>query len=141
MANFNFNKVMLGGRLVAEPELKQTPNGIPVCSFSLAVNRKANRQETDFISCVAWRQAAEFLNRYFHKGSSVFIVGAIQTRTWTDSNNQKRTTVEIVVEEINFVDGKGDSKPSASAEASAFTQSTDESNTMDELEVDDTLPF
>ena len=76
MANFNFNKVILGGRLTAEPELKQTSTGIPVVSFSVAINRRVAKnaeQKADFINCRAWRERAEFLARYFHKGSSISI--------------------------------------------------------------------
>lgn len=111
MANLNLNKVILGGRLVSDPELKQTQSGIPVCSFSVAVNRRVSgegEQKVDFINCQAWRQTAEFLCRYFRKGSSVCIIGSIQTRSWTDQNNQKRTAVEVVAEEVNFVDSKGE---------------------------------
>ena len=72
MANFNFNKVILGGRLTADPELRQNPSGIAVTSFSIAVNRRysknASEQQTDFFNVVAWRQNAEFISRYFRKG-------------------------------------------------------------------------
>lgn len=111
MANFNINKVILGGRLTADVELKQTQNGVPVCSFNLAVNRKTGKdkeQQTDFISCVAWRNTAEFISKYFKKGSSLCIVGNIQTRTWTGQNNQKRYTTEVIVDEAMFVDSKSD---------------------------------
>ena len=99
MANFNLNKVILGGRLTANPELKQTPSGVMVLSFGIAVNRRfASRTEdgqmgqtqADFINCTAWRQTAEFISRYFHKGSSICIVGQIQTRSWTDQQGNKR---------------------------------------------------
>ena len=71
MSNFNFNKVILGGRLTADPELKQTPNGVAVVSFSIAVNRRfgsGGQQQTDFFNVTAWRATAEFVSRYFHKG-------------------------------------------------------------------------
>ena len=85
MANFNFNKVILGGRLTADPELKTTPSGVSVTSFTVAVNRRfsgKNGEETqaDFINVTAWRQNAEFITRYFHKASSICVVGTIQTR-------------------------------------------------------------
>ena len=118
MANFNFNKVILGGRLTAEPELKQTPNGTPVVSFSVAVNRrvaKGAEQKTDFINCVAWRQTAEFISRYFHKGSCICIVGNIQVRSWTDQNNQKRYATEVIVDEANFVDSASENRGGQSA--------------------------
>lgn len=108
MANFSFNKIILGGRLTADVELKQTPNGVPVCSFSLAVNRKGAKDTTDFIDCVAWRSTAEFISRYFKKGSSICIVGSIQKRNWTDNNGNKRYVTEIVTEEAYFVDSKGE---------------------------------
>ncbi|MBO5273710.1 MAG: single-stranded DNA-binding protein [Clostridia bacterium] len=115
MANFNFNKVILGGRLTGDPELKQTPSGVSVCSFSVAVNRRFQSQnaeggqpQADFINVVAWRQSAEFVSKYFRKGSSICVVGSIQTRTWTDQQGQKRYATEVVADEINFVDSKGE---------------------------------
>ena len=90
MANFNFNKVILGGRLTDNVELKQTGTGVSFVNFSIAVNRPyaknndASQQNVDFINIVAWRQRAEFVSRYFKKGSSICIVGSLQTRSWTD---------------------------------------------------------
>ena len=113
MSNLNLNKVVLAGRLTADVELKQTPSGVSVCSFTLAINRKfsANgQQQTDFIQCQAWRQTAEFIARYFKKGSALCIGGSIQTRSWTDNNNQKRYATEVVADEAMFVDGKNDSQ-------------------------------
>lgn len=111
MANLNLNKVILGGRLTNDIELKQTANGLSVCSFNLAVGRrviKDKEQQTDFISCVAWRNTAEFISKYFKKGSSICITGNIQTRSWTDQNDQKRYATEVIVEEAMFVDSKSD---------------------------------
>ena len=111
MSNFNLNKVILGGRLTSDVEVKQTQSGVAVCSFSLAVNRrysKEGQQETDFISCTAWRNTAEFIGRYFGKGSAICIVGNIQTRSWQDQNGQKRYATEVIVDEAMFVDGKND---------------------------------
>jgi single-strand DNA-binding protein len=119
MANFFINKSILGGRLTADPELKNTPTGIAVCSFTLAVNRrfaKEGEQASDFINCVAWRQTAEFITKYFKKGSSLCVVGAIQTRSWTDNNGQKRYATEVVVDEAMFVDGKNDAKQEQGAQ-------------------------
>ena len=124
MANFNLNKVILGGRLTETPELKTTPSGVSVTTFSLAVNRKYNKdqqQQTDFINCVAWRNTAEFITKYFQKGSSLCVVGSIQTRSWTDNNNNKRYATEVIVDEANFVDSKSDNNaPSYSVEAPDF---------------------
>lgn len=122
MGNLNLNKVILGGRLTADPELKTTPSGVSVCSFSLAVNRKYTKegdQATDFISCTAWRATSEFLVRYFRKGSSVCIVGSIQTRSYTDKDGNKRSATEVIVDEVMFVDSKSDN---ASASGNAGSQ-------------------
>lgn len=117
MANFNFNKVLLGGRLSAAPELKSTPSGVSVTSFSIAVNRrtKGEEQKADFIDCTAWRHTAEFITRYFRKGASIFIVGSVQTRNWTDSDGKKHYVTEIVVDEAYFVDSKGERTAPATA--------------------------
>ena len=89
----SFNKVILMGRLVAAPELKTTPAGLPVTSFVLAVDRKYSKdgeKKADFITIVAWRQTAEFVCKYFGKGSAIIICGEIQTRSWTDDAGKKR---------------------------------------------------
>lgn len=114
MANFNFNKVILGGRLTADPELKTTPSGISVTSFTVAVNRRfggkaGEEAQADFFNVTAWRQTAEFITRYFRKASSICVVGTIQTRTWTDQQGQKRFATEIVADEAYFVDAKSES--------------------------------
>ncbi len=108
MANFNLNKVILGGRLTADPEIKQTPNGKMVCQFSVAVNRKGKDQPTDFINCVAWEKSAELLSKYFRKGSSICVVGELQVRQWKDKDGGNRYATEVRVSEINFVDSKSD---------------------------------
>ncbi len=119
MANLNLNKVILCGRLTQNPELRQTPSGVMVLRFSIAVNRRfssknedgsRNQPEADFINCVAWRQQAEFISRYFHKGSSICIVGNIQTGSYTDQQGNKRYTTDVVVDEVNFVDSKGENQ-------------------------------
>ena len=106
----SFNKVILIGNLTAAPELKKTPSGVSVTSFSIAVNRrfaKDGQQQTDFINIVAWRQTAEFVARYFNKGKPILICGQLQTRSWTDQNGQKHYTTEVVAEEAAFVENKG----------------------------------
>lgn len=111
MSNLNLNKVVLCGRLTADVELKNSTQGFPVCSFSLAVNRrrsKDNEQQADFINCVAWRQIAEFISKYFKKGSSICVTGSIQTRTWNDNTGAKRYATEVVVDEAMFVDSRSD---------------------------------
>lgn len=110
MANLNLNKVVLAGRLTADPELKTTQSGVSVCSFTLAINRKYSKekQETDFINCIAWRSTAEFISKYFGKGSSLCATGSIQTRSWQDQNGQKRYATEVIVDEAMFVDSKSE---------------------------------
>lgn len=118
MSNFNFNKVILGGRLTADPELKSTPGGVYVTTFTVAVNRRGKDQPTDFINVTAWRQTAEFVTRNFRKASGICIVGSIQTRSWTDPQGQKRYATEVVADEAYFVDGKNDQQ-TATAQQSA----------------------
>lgn len=91
------------GRVVADPELKQTGSGISVCSFTLAVDRPGKDSGTDFLDCVAWRNTAEFFCKWFQKGSPVVVEGSLQTRTYEDKAGQKRKAVEIVVNNIFFV--------------------------------------
>ena len=111
-ANFNLNKVVLGGRLTSDVELKQTPNGVSVCQFTIAVNRKhiskeEGGQTADFITCVAWRSTAEFISKYFKKGSSICVCGSIQTRHWKDNDGNRHYATEVIVDEAMFVDSKG----------------------------------
>jgi single-strand DNA-binding protein len=103
------NKVILMGRLTHEPELGQTPNNISVTKFSIAVNRrfaKEGQQQADFINCVAWRQTAEFICRYFHKGSMIAVCGSIQTRSWDGKDGKKQYATEVVAEEAYFTGEK-----------------------------------
>ena len=137
MANFNLNKVILGGRLTADPVLKQTSSGIPVTSFSIAVNRKfGEEQATDFINIVAWRNRAEFVCKYFRKGSSICVVGAIQTRSWEDQSGGKRYATDVVADEVNFVDSKSEAAPTG--QSGAYTQ---EQANFEALAENDDLPF
>ena len=112
MANFNLNKVILGGRLTADPELRTTQSGLPVTTFTVAVSRnyKSNDQQpqSDFINVVAWRSTAEFVSKYFHKGSSICVIGSIQTRKWQDQNGQDRYTTEIKAQRVQFLDRRSD---------------------------------
>ncbi len=154
MANFNFNKVILGGRLTDTPELKTTGTGVPFVNFSIAVNRPyttkgdAQQQNVDFINIVAWRQRAEFVTRYFKKGSSICIVGSIQTRTWTDKQGNKRYATDVVADEVSFVDSKGEGGQGA-ASGTSFTPdnyqapafSSENAPKFVDVSEDDDLPF
>lgn len=147
MSNLNLNKVVLCGRLTADVELKQTQNGIAVATFTLAVNRRAVQgkpQETDFINCQAWRGTAEFISKYFHKGSSLCIIGSIQTRSWTDNNGQKRYATEVVADEAMFVDSRSDSQnaPQSTETYNPYNHSTSNSKIdMSDITADEQLPF
>ena len=99
------NVVALMGRLVAEPELRHTPNGVATCTFRIAVDRsysKDGERKADFIDIVTWRQTAEFVCKYFHKGSMIAVNGSIQTRNYEDKNGNKRTAFEVVAEGVHF---------------------------------------
>lgn len=135
MANFNFNKVIIGGRLTADVELKQTPSGLSVCTFSIAVNRKGKDAQTDFIDVVAWRQTAEFISRYFSKGSSICIVGSLQKREWTDKNGAKRYVTEVIADEALFVDSKAEAGTDFPLNYNSTTPK------FEEISTDDDLPF
>lgn len=106
-----FNKAILIGRLTADPELKQTGSGTYVVNFQIAVDRRFKSQDgerkADFITIVCWRQQAEFVAKYFHKGDPIGIDGSIQTRNYEDRQGNKRTAVEVVADNVFFVGGKG----------------------------------
>lgn len=100
------NTAILMGRLCADPELRSTGNGTPVCTITLAVNRRGKDEGTDFIDIVAWSKTAEFVNKYFTKGMQMAVRGRIQTRNWEDSNGNKRKSVEVVADEVHFTESK-----------------------------------
>lgn len=129
------NHITIMGRMTKDPELRRTPKGVAVTSFTLAVDRdfkeKDGEKETDFIECVAWRNTAEFVEKYFHKGSMAVASGRLQIRSWTDKEGNKRRTAEVVADNVYF----GDSKTS-----SENTGST--GNNFEPLDSDDEqLPF
>lgn len=140
-----FNLVVLTGRLTADPELKTTQSNISVTSFSIAVSRRYRAGEegqTDFINVVAWRQTAEFICKYFKKGSMIGIEGSIQTRKYTDKNGNPRTAFEVVVNNAQFVESKRDaaSAPAPASEPASFSNAS----AGDFTEIggsDDDLPF
>ena len=139
-----FNKVILIGNITKDLELKQTPNGVSVCSFDIAVNRKLSRDEVDFISIVAWRQQAEFVTKYFKKGQAILVCGQIQTRSYTDKQGNKRTAVEVVADEVSFVGSKEsatESKSEATAQPYIPTAYTSNNQNFEEIAGDETLPF
>lgn len=153
MANFNFNKVLLGGRICADPELNTTSSGISVTSFSVAVNRRPQKDhepQVDFHNVTAWRGTAEFICRYFKKGASIFIVGTLQNRSWTDNGGTKRYATDVVCEEAYFVDSKGEKvssnqapnyEPAAAAYIPDAYLKPPEAPQFEEVTDDDELPY
>ena len=137
MSNLNLNKVIMGGRLTNEPELKTTQSGLSVVSFSIAVNRKVKQgeeQKPDFFNVTAWRQTADFVSRYFHKGSSICIVGQLQNSSW-EKDGQKHYKTDILADEVFFVDSRSEVNTSAQGQALPATPN------WTEVPNDEGLPF
>lgn len=115
MSNFNYNRVMLGGRLTGDPEEKATATGIKVV-WNLAVNRQSrnNQDQADFFRCIAYEKTALFVSQYFRKGQAMFCEGRIQFNNWTDDKGVKHFMTDVIVSNVHFVDSK--------AEASGYQQ-------------------
>lgn len=109
------NVIAIMGRLVADPELRTTPAGVNVCKFRIACDRNfakpGEHRQADFIDVITWRQSADFVCRYFQKGSLIAIQGRLQTNTYTGKDGNNRTSVAVVADNINFAGSKGTSKP------------------------------
>lgn len=105
------NKVILMGRLTADPEIRMPQSGKEVMSFKIAVNRRFNRDETDFISCVAWGNTAKFVHGHFRKGQMINVVGSLQVREWETPDGSKRYATEVIVDEANFCGDKPKADP------------------------------
>lgn len=147
------NKAILMGRLTRDPEMRTTPQGVSVCSFSIAVNRrfaKEGQQQADFINCVAWRQQAEFICKYFTKGSMIAVVGSIQTRTWDGQDGKKQYATEVVVDESHFTGSRAETGTNSAPSNTGFTQPGEDSSPFDEFDAsgfaamggsEDDLPF
>ena len=129
------NNVTLMGRMTFDPEIKLTQNGVSVCRFAIAVDRnyKSNEErKTNFIDCVAWRGTAEFIGRYFRKGSMIALTGEIQTDIYTDQNGNKRKSFDVVVKDVSFCGSK---------EKSNLDIVPDENTEFEEIDTEDDLPF
>lgn len=153
------NSVCLMGRLTADPELRQTQSQVPVLSFSIAVDRAyqpkgQEQRQADFINLVAWRQTAEFISRYFHKGQRIAVQGSLQSRQYTDKEGNKRTAYEVVVDNAFFCESKngggsgyGAAAPSfGGAQQPMYTESkpafsTANAGDFEEIVGDEDLPF
>ena len=153
--SLNLNKVVLAGRMTADPELKQTPSGVSVLSFTIAVNRsyvsknsEQGERQADFINVVAWRNTAEFISKYFRKGSAICVSGSIQTRSWQDQQGQRRYATEVVADEAMFVESRSESGASASSytpdaytQAPSFSSNPGSAPNFEDHNTDDDLPF
>ena len=153
--SLNLNKVVLAGRMTADPELKQTPSGVSVLSFSIAVNRnyvpkgsEQGERQADFINVVAWRQTAEFISKYFRKGSAICVTGCIQTRTWNDNNGNKRYATEVVADEAMFVESRNSDTSAAQSyttdaygSAPSYSSNAGTAPNFEDHNTDDDLPF
>ena len=143
----NINKVFLMGRLTADPELRVSANGnVPVIRFTIAVSRRMKRDETDFIDCVAFRQTAEFISKFFRQGSAIIAFGSIQVDNWKDKEGKNQRSTKVIVEEVQFGERRSDSPSAGSVPAErkepvAFTNNQSE-GFGDIADVsDDDLPF
>ena len=137
------NSVCLMGRLVADPELRQTPSGVSVCSFRIAVDRtyqpKGQEKQTDFINIVTWRSTAEFVSRYFRKGQLVAVQGSIQTGQYTDRDGNKRTTFDVVADNVFFAEKKAES--GETKQGAGYDHSPDIQGDFEEIVGNDEPPF
>lgn len=133
------NHVSIMGRLTRDPELRRTGSGTPVANFTIAIDRdfsgKDGEKETDFINCVAWRQTAEFVNRYFTKGRMAVVSGRLQVRKWQTHEGENRYVTEVIAESVYF----GDSKKDTSSGGDYSSKSGDFSEIPEED--DDDFPF
>lgn len=137
------NKVILKGRLTADPELRSTASGISACKFTIAVDRKYKNQngekETDFISCQAWRNTADFISRYFSKGSIILVEGNLRTGKYQDKNHSDIThyTTDVVVENAEFCESKSSGAETATTAAPPETAPTQTEDVLNYSEIDD----
>ena len=132
----NINKVILMGRLTQDVELKTTPNNVSVVQFSIAVNRRGKDAKTDFIECTAFNKTAEFISKYFRKGSAIIVFGNIQVDTWKDKEGHNRKSVKVIAEEAQF----GESK-SQNSDPVTFSNVPDSAFDMNISADDAQLPF
>lgn len=134
------NHISIMGRLTKDPELRRTPAGLAVASFTVAVDRDFKdgngERETDFIECVAWRGTGEFVERNFSKGKTIIVAGRLQIRKWEDKNGNKRSTAEVVADNVYFGDSR---KDSGEKYESAMSKPTQDFAVLDGD--DDALPF
>lgn len=136
------NSINIIGRITADPELRRTQDNTAVCSYSLAVKRPRVKDASDFINCVTWRQGAEYLSQYGHKGDLVAVSGSLQSRKWQDKNGNNRTEWEVVTDTVELISSK---KPEANTSAPAqnlYAQPSYSQQNFREVNIPDSqLPF
>ena len=136
------NKVILMGRLTKDPELRYTNNKTPVCSFTIAVNNGyGEKQQTDFINCVAWNKTAEFVTKYFAKGKMIIVIGRITTRSWETQDGKRAYATEVVANEVNFGESKTSPQLNTPQTAAQQPMQDDDDDFTPLDEEDDDLPF
>lgn len=140
------NNITITGRLTAAPELKTTPNGVSVCSFTLAVKRPRTSDTTDFIPCQAWRQSAEYLSKYGTKGNMVAVTGSLTTRKWQDQNGNNRINYDVTCDTVELLESRssGEANNNTTYNANApqnASGATYDSSKLEEIGDDEELPF
>ena len=146
------NKVIIIGRLCADPDFRQTASGILVCRIRIAVNRpkqKDKEQQADFIGCTAWRQTAEFISRYFSKGSKIIVEGSLRNNDYTDNNGVKHYSMDVLIENVEFGESKASQQPQSNYTPAAQPQAApaqqaiqiDDLGEFEEILSDGEVPF
>lgn len=139
------NKVLLLGRLTKDPELKTTPGGASVCSFTVACDRRYQKEgqerQADFINCIAWRNTAEFISKFFIKGMRIAIEGSIQTRSWDDNEGNKRYVTEVIVDHAEFASDKRNDNESQSYIPNKPTIPTGDIDGFIPVDIEEDIPF
>lgn len=135
------NKVIIMGRLTADPELRQTPSGISTCRFSVAVDRgykskDTGERQTDFIRVTAWRQTAEFVSRYFSKGKMIIVEGSLRNNDFTDANGVKHYSMDVLADSVSFAGSRNDNNYTANT-----PQTTQVSNPVEDVQLGDLADF
>ena len=140
------NKVILVGRLTKAPELRTTQSGVNVCSFTVACDRRFQKEgeerQADFINCIAWRNTADFISNYFTKGTRIALDGSIQTRSWDAEDGTKRYATEVIVDHAEFAQSKSEGNTTRNIPEPTFTGTNSIDSAFDDIAVsEDDLPF
>lgn len=139
------NNIVLMGRLTYEPEVRVTTSGVSVSAFQIACDRqyqsKTQERQTDFIDCIAWRNSAEFLERYFHKGDMIAVQGTLETNNYTDKDGNRRKSTQVNVNQISFCGSKSSQNNGTYQQPAPTHAAADNSDFEEIIDDDDDLPF